>query len=157
MSDRIYEGYFFMANHFGDNKEILRHPFLAIGISKNKVVALQFSSSKYENDFDSESHFSAKEEIKYKQIPTNIMFGTFNQTKSFSNIVDADINHGLKYHSQANIDLLHVFDFNNQEFYAFKLLEECEDEKWKEIIRKLQTNVWNDNFRNKMVQQWQIR
>jgi|GEM_PF-2791320 len=107
----------------------MRHPFLAIGINRNKVVALQFSSAKYDENHKYESYFSEKEEIRYKEIPINTMFGVFNQTRSFINIVNADINHGLEYHSEANIDLLHVFDFNHQDFHKFRLLEECEDEK----------------------------
>lgn len=156
MSDKIYEGWFFKAYHFDSNGKVMRHPFLAIGIAKNKVVALQFSSVKYDGNNNSESHFSEQEKIRYKTIPVQYMFGIYNETRSFSNIVDVDINNGLKYHSQANIDILYVFNFSDQDFHRFKLLEECDDEKWEEIIEKLQTNTWKDEFRNKMVQQWEI-
>lgn len=153
MSDKIYEGWFFKAFHFGDNRNIMRHPFLAIGINKNKIVCLQFTSAKYEGNMY-QSYFSSEVKLRYREIPVNTIFGVINQHELLSNIVHVDINHGLKYHSIANIDKLHVFDFNDKDFHKFRLLEECEDEKWEEIISKLQTITWKDDFINDMVHQW---
>lgn len=141
-----------MAYHFGDNGKTMRHPFLAIGIKKNKVVALQFTSIKYDEKYSLGSHFSKEEEIRYKAIPVQTIFGIINQTRTISNIVTVD--QDLEYRSQANIDQLNIFDFNHQNFHQFKLIAECNDEKWREIIEKLKTNNWNDDFINEMIDQW---
>ncbi|MGL5268197.1 MAG: hypothetical protein ACRC8P_00275 [Spiroplasma sp.] len=130
----------------------MRHPFLAIGISKNKVIALQFSSIRYDKKYNLGSHFSKDKEIRYKEIPVQTIFGIINQPRAFSNIVTID--EDLEYQSQANIDKLDIFDFNHQYFHQFELITECNDKKWQEIIEKLQTNTWENELMNEMVYQW---
>lgn len=136
-NDRLYPGCFFYSYHT-ENGKTYRHPFLCIAISKNKVVALQFTSVK-QKDGEWESFFG-------NLVNTTSLYSEEND------LIDFDINDGLDFWSQANLNRLSIFDFNHQNIFKFEVFSKCRYEhRYKEIIERLRLKNWNNELIDKLI------
>ncbi len=100
MSEKLLIGHFYKMLHphkDNINNKILKHPFLYFGSNKGRGLFIQFSSVKYdENDENIGSFFSKNNNFDL-------------------NIIDGDIDDGLQYHSQANLNSLYMFKLKELE------------------------------------------
>jgi hypothetical protein len=128
MSQNLAIGHFYKLHHSNIiNNKILIHPFLYLGSNKGRGLFIQFSSVNYdENDENIGSYFS--------------------QNDSFDlNIIDGDIYDGLEHHSQADLKSLYGFKLKELEIEEEYYMDECSDDLYEEILKKLNKLEFKDN------------
>lgn len=105
--------------------EKLLHPFIIIAESKNKILALQCSSVEYDDEHNEYSFFHGD---YYK-----------NKINKNSFIIDLDVNDGLKYHSETDLNM--IYSINKECLNSKNIKNIINHNKYLEILQ-----YYNDSF-----------
>ncbi|WP_412032667.1 hypothetical protein [Malacoplasma muris] len=119
-----------------EHENNLWHPFIILWESKSKTIGLQCSSVQYDCDMNQYSYFFSKHYI--------------DKIKCEPDIIELDIDDGLKFHSQ--VDLNNIYIFEKRALKLNNVKNELNFDTYVLLLEKLKNKTFNKKEVNEMIE-----